>query len=431
MKIQSNNDAQNLDLLTGVHNRISFENILSKTFIEKSREDSQFALLIVDLDHFKIINDGFGHEVGDEVLKEASKRLMKCVSNHDVLGRVSGDEFGVILKDQESVSVIANKILDEFKTEFKIANHTIRVTVSIGVACYPQHGTTLKSLIQGVDFAVAHAKRLGRNNYQIYNEELSEKYKRDISLENELKFALERNELFILYQPVFNLQTKKIVGMEALLRWSHPELGLISPNIFIKIAEETGLIIQIGTWVLREVCKQGAEWLAKGYKDFSLAVNVSVRQILFDNFYDILMGILKETRMSPHHLELELTETTVIKYTSHLKETIHQIHELGVGISVDDFGTRYSSLTSLKHLPIKTLKIDKDFIKDVINNPKDYHIVRALIALGNSLNLNVIAEGIQNEEQVKFLIENGCQQGQGFYLSKPLDRDEMTKMLEQ
>lgn len=419
------------DLLTGVNSRLQFEKISKEIYLEKSRADSQFALMFIDLDHFKIINDGLGHEVGDEVLKESAKRLMKCISPEDVIARIGGDEFAIILnsiKDQENVVIVAQKIIDEFASVFKIGMNSIHLTASIGIACYPQHGTTLNLLKQSADFAISQAKKFGRNNFQFFSEELSEKYRKVISLENELKFALERNEFFIIYQPVFNLTTKKLVGMEALLRWNHPELGLISPNIFIQLAEETGLIIQIGSWVLNQVCQQGAKWRAQGY-DFIMAVNVSVRQIVFDHFYEILSKILKETHMPPSCLELELTETTVIKYTSQLKKTINQIHELGVGISVDDFGTRYSSLTSLRALPIKTLKIDKSFMKDVINDPKNNSIVKALIGLGNSLKLNVIAEGLQSEEQIEFLVTNGCQHGQGFYLSKPLDKDEMTKLL--
>ncbi|TAK75765.1 MAG: GGDEF domain-containing protein, partial [Gammaproteobacteria bacterium] len=308
--------------------------------------------------------------------------------------------------------------------------HNIRNGASVGIACYPASAKTQEDLILNADVAMYHAKASGRNNYQHFTDELNERYKKQLNLEHALKFALEKKELFLTYQPIYDLKTRNIIGIETLLCWDHPKFGLVSPNIFIPIAEETGLIIDIGNWILRTACHQASLWPLDKIKNFKFAINISSRQLLRENFVQQLITILNDTGMSPSLLEIELTETVMMTYTTgSFKEEIMKIHDLGINISIDDFGTGYSSLTRLKHLPVNTLKIEKSFIQEAVINPNSGIIVSCLIALGKNLGLNVIAEGIENEEQLKFLTAKGCPQGQGFYLSKPLSVDRMEKLL--
>jgi diguanylate cyclase (GGDEF)-like protein len=418
-----------IDTLTDVYNRFQFERTIKEKITEANRHDFKLAVLFVDIDHFKSVNDTFGHHIGDELLKEITNRLKECLHEEDFIARIGSDEFVVLLSlvnDSKNAGETAQKIICALSPIYELQGNNLRITASIGVACYPQNGKTVEAFIRNADIAMYHAKELGRNNFQYYTEDLNEKYRKQISLEHELKFALERNELYITYQPIYNLLSNKMVGMEALLRWNHPEYGIISPDIFIPIAEETGLILEIGAWVLKSVCEQGAKWFQYGHKNITLSVNLSLHQFLQTDFFESVTKILRETNMPPTQLELELTESTVITYTVHLKKTINKLHDMGIRISVDDFGTRYSSLTSLRYLPISTLKIDKEFVEDILTDPKNSIIVKSLVALGNSLNLNVIAEGVQSEEQLQFLILNGCFHGQGFFLKKPLNQEEMT-----
>ncbi len=420
------------DTLTGTYNRFQFEKSIKEKLAAADRHGLMLTVMFVDLDHFKSINDTFGHHIGDLLIKEVANRLKKCLRIDDFIARIGGDEFVLILIDKDTMRVsenVAKKILTELSKTFTLDGNTVRISTSIGIACYPHEGTTHDNIVQSADIAMYHAKELGRNNFQYFTAELNQKYRKQISLEHELKFALERNQLFVAYQPIFNLITKKIVGMEALLRWKHNEFGVISPNIFIPIAEETGVITQIGTWALDKICEQGAKWFAMGCQDFRLSVNLSMHQFLQENFIATLKNTLMKSKLPAKFLELELTETSLITYTDHLKNKIKEIHEMGVNISIDDFGTRYSSLSSLRSLPIATLKIDKDFLENIQNDLKNSIIVRSLIALGINLHLNVIAEGIENDEQIQFLILNGCFQGQGFFLSKPLTEDQMGTLL--
>lgn len=420
------------DTLTGTYNRFQFEKSIKEKLAAADRHQMMIAVMFIDLDHFKAVNDTFGHHIGDLLIKEAAARLKKCLRIDDFIARIGGDEFVVIVTDKSSKEVaenVAKKILIALSKTFKLEKNTIRISASIGVACYPTTGTTHDNIVQNADIAMYHAKELGRNNFQFYSAELNKRYRKQISLEHELKFALERNQFIITYQPIYNLLTKKIMGMEALLRWKHTEFGIISPNVFIPIAENTGIITEIGNWTLENVCKQGALWAAMGHENFRLAVNLSLHQFLQDNIINLITDILNKTHFPPHMLELELTETTLISYSSQLKNKMNALNELGLTISIDDFGTRYSSLTSLRSLPISTLKIDKDFLENIQTDLKNGIIVRALIALGTNLHINVIAEGIENEEQIQFLTLNGCFLGQGFYLSKPLSNEQMTKLL--
>lgn len=420
------------DPLTGVYNRLQFERHLREKLAEADRHNFKLALLFIDIDHFKTINDSLGHHVGDLLLKDVAKRISSCLREEDFLARIGGDEFTIVLSYVDTIydaGKTAQNIVNALAPIYSLENNSIRISVSIGIACYPELGTTHESFVQNADIAMYHAKDSGRNNFQYFTTELQEKYKQQVSLENDLKFALERKQLFVTYQPIYNLLSKKLVNVEALLRWQHPEFGVISPNIFIPLAEETGLIVEIGTWVLKEVCQQRMRWYNAGYKDFKIAVNLSLHQFLQENFFQVISDILLKTKLPPYLLELELTETTVIAYTNELKLTLKKLHDMGLGISIDDFGTRYSSLTSLRQLPVTTLKIDKAFLQDVSTDLKNSTIVKALIALGSNLNLDVIAEGIETDQQLQFLIVNGCFQGQGFLLSKALNEKDMTTYL--
>lgn len=421
------------DVLTELYNRFQFEKTVKEKLAESDRYQNGVTLMFIDLDHFKTINDSFGHHIGDLLLKEVASRLRKNFGLEDFIARLGGDEFVVLLSHTDNLKTaeeIAKKVNKSLAEIYQIGTHSVRISASIGVAFYPSPGITHESFVQNADIAMYHAKAMGRNNYQMYNADLNLKYKKQINIEHELKFALDRNQLNLTYQPIHHLLSKKVIGMEALARWNHPEFGAISPNIFIPIAEETGLILEIGSWVLNEACSKAAKWYHEGYKDLKFSVNLSLHQFLQDNFFEVVVDILNRHNLPPKVLELELTETTVITYTNYFKSTIKKLYEIGIGISIDDFGTRYSSLTSLKYLPITTLKIDKTFLKEVTTDPKNEIIVKSLIALGSSLNLTVIAEGVQSEEQEQFLILNGCMHGQGYLLSKALTHEEMSKYLE-
>lgn len=422
------------DSLTGVYNRYQFDRTLKEVAAAADRFHYTSALLFVDLDNFKNVNDSFGHHIGDLLLMGVAKRLKLCIRANDFLARIGGDEFAIIVNEIENRDMaghIAKKIIESVSMSYDLENHSVRIGASIGIAYYPHPGTTTANLVQNADIAMYHAKSLGRNNYQYYSAELYDRYRKKISLEHALKFALERKELSLAYQPIFELTNKKIVGIETLLCWEHPTLGTISPNIFVPIAEETGLMSSIGNWVFNTACRQAEKWDLKKLKNFKFAINLSSRQLLHDEFFPFIINTLNNTGLPPEILELELTESTVMSYTSGpFVSTIKKLHELGPSIAIDDFGTGYSSLTRLKHLPIKTLKIDQSFVQDVIDNKDGSIIVCCLIALGKNLGLNVIAEGIETEKQYEFLIKNNCPQGQGYFLSKPLTTDQMTVLLE-
>lgn len=423
------------DALTGIYNRFYFDRALREKLGIADRYHRSLALLFLDIDNFKLVNDSFGHSVGDLLLKEFARRLQSCLRLDDFIARIGGDEFAVILMEIESLEyagIVAQKMLDAMVPDFYLDGNNIRIGASIGIACYPYHSTTHGSLLKNADVAMYHAKELGRNNYQYFSEKLNEQYKQHINLEYSLKFALERNELSLTYQPIFNLKTHEVIGLETLLDWNHPKLGRISPDIFIPIAEETGLIAFIGNWVLRNACKQAKLWSLKNRKNFKLAVNLSSQQLLQDKFYQLVLNILDFYELPPHLLELELTETIVMSYKADLiKDVLIKLSELGISIAIDDFGTGYSSLTRLKTLAINTLKIDKTFVQDAITDPNTAIIVNCLITLGKNLNLNVVAEGIETEEQHKFLIENGCLYGQGYLLSRALSVEMAGKLLKE
>lgn len=421
------------DALTGIYNRLQFDKALQEKISYVNRYKKILALLFIDLDNFKIINDTLGHFMGDLLLKEVAKRLQSCLRLDDFIARIGGDEFAIILtdiKDTQIVNDIAQKIINTLSPAYNLIGNEIHVSCSIGIACYPTPETNAKNLVKNADIAMYHAKELGRNNFQYFTDELNASHKRQIYLETALKVALENNELFITYQPIYDLKTRKIVRVEALTCWHHPKLGIISPEIFIPLAEEIGLIDLIGTWIIRRVCEQCSRWSLMGYKDCKISINISPRQLLQKNLPQIISDILRDTYVSPQFLELELTESSTLIYSKLSEDILKAVRDMGLQIALDDFGTGYSSLTHLKQLPISAIKIDKSFIQEVNTDNNNAMIVKSMIALGNNLHFDVIAEGIETEEQLQFLITNDCPQGQGYYFTRPLNSEAMTALLE-
>lgn len=420
------------DILTGLNNRFQFGRLLKAQIGAANRHHHSVALLFIDLDHFKTINDKYGHGIGDLLLREVAQRIETCTRVDDFVARIGGDEFVMILSHVENnadVGVVAQKIIDIIAKEFTINDLKIKITASVGVTLYPDEAKDEAILIQNADIAMYSAKESGRNNFQFFTEQLNERYRHHLGLEHELKYAVDRKELSVVYQPIFDVLKKRVVGVEALLRWEHPDFGSIPPDVFVPIAEETGLINEIGYWVLNVVCGHAKKWVEKYSNDFVFSINVSIHQINSDSFVKRLSETISQEMIHPSNMEIELTESTMITYTKPLKDTMRHLSSMGIGISIDDFGTRYSTLTSLRHLPITTLKIDRDFVKNVDRDKKNSVIVKSLIALGENLDLKVIAEGIQSEEQLQFLMINGCRYCQGDYLMKPLSCDELNTYL--
>lgn len=402
------------DPLTGLKNRSRFTQDLAGLMSIAKQKRELLALLLIDLDRFKNVNDNLGHHTGDILLKEASARLRTTVDQSKIY-RLGGDEFVIILPDtnQEKSRVIAEHILEKFSHPFFISNHEVTVTASIGISLSSENGRNSVSLLKNADTAMYLAKYKGKNNYQFYTLELNKVMTRKMSIETELGKSISNHQFKVFYQPQYNLDNGKIIGMEALLRWEHPLLGSISPAEFIPIAEETGQIIPIGEWVLKKACCQLKNWK----ECFSVSVNVSARQLQHKGFVDTVKKVLKETEIDPQLLELEITET-ILQNKEESAKVLHELRELGVKTALDDFGTGYSSLSILKDLPIQAIKIDKSFIND-LSNQTNLSMLKTIINIGINLNLKVIAEGIENQDQIHILRKNHCQIGQGYYLARP------------
>lgn len=421
------------DPLTGINNRLQFERSIKDILYAADRYNRMVALLFIDLDNFKGINDTFGHQAGDQLLMEVAKRLKSKIRASDFVARLGGDEFAIVLTqidEVEDAGNVANNIIEALASDYHINNRNIRNGASIGIACYPTPGTNKENFISNADIAMYHAKSLGRNNYQYFTSQIDEQYKQHLSIEHALKFAIERKEFYLTYQPIFNLKSQEIVGFETLVCWEHPKYGKVSPEIFIPIAEESGLINDIGNWILESTCAEFNDTI-KNQESLYLTINVSSMQIPSENFVQNIRDLLDKANISYKRIELELTESAMMDYKEGIfKDTINKLDELGINISIDDFGTGYSSLIRLKQLPIKTLKIEKAFIQDALQSENGAIIVNCLIALGKNLKLNVIAEGIETKEQLEFLINNGCPQGQGYFLCKPVRAKSIEELLE-
>lgn len=419
------------DLLTGLPNRMKFQETLEQKISLAQQNNEVFTIMFLDLDRFKIINDTQGHSVGDELLKSVGQRLIQSVGPHDMVSRFGGDEFAVLLahKDADEARACAERILEELGKNFEMGNGVeVFISPSIGISMYPQDGTDSETLIKHADTAMYHAKSQGKNNYQFFDQQFIERMNERVVLETYLRNALEEGHMLLNYQPQIDTHSNKIIGVEALIRWNHPKLGLIMPNDFISIAEDTGLIIPIGEWVMRTACKQNKAWQEAGYEPMTMAVNVSIRQFMSRGFPVIVKRILDETKLEPQYLELEITEsmTTDVHYT---EQILNELQEIGVKVSIDDFGSGYSSLSYLSKLPINKLKIDRAFLNDL--NSKNKAVVKAMIALANNLELDVIAEGVETDAHIDFLEEQNCHLVQGFRYYEPLSSKEIERYLKE
>lgn len=421
------------DALTGLPNRRKFERELLATLQDAHKRDTTVSVLFLDLDRFKKINDRLGHDVGDLLLIEVANRLQSCLRPKDVVARQGGDEFTIFLPDtfsKQGTSLIANRLLQELNKPIFIKEYELTITPSIGIAFYPFDGTNATELMKHADIAMYRAKAAGKNKFIFFSKEMSIVEHETHFLESELIKALEHNEFYLQYQPQVNTKSKEIIGFEALVRWKHPKLGVVSPTQFIPIAEETGFIIRLGEWVLRTACKQAKEWHQNGFSHLKVGVNLSPAQFNHDDLIPTISQILKETQLPPEALDLEITESIAINKEQTVIEKLKQMHQLGVKISIDDFGTGYSSLSYLTKYPIHTLKIAREFIKEIENNPLEEAITSSIITLAKNLQLTVIAEGVETTEQWSFLGDKQCDQIQGFLISKPVYAEEVWGLLQ-
>ncbi|MES2075633.1 MAG: EAL domain-containing protein [Pseudomonadota bacterium] len=410
------------DPLTALPNRLLFHDRLQHALQRAVRDDEQLALLFIDLDRFKNVNDTLGHHIGDELLKQVAKALSDKLREGDTLARLGGDEFIVLLEDVEGqykASMVAEKLVAMFEQPFMVAGHELFVTCSVGISLFPADAADLNMLIRNADVAMYQAKARGRNGYSFYAPSMTGEGVERLRLETFLRRSIEKDEVFLNYQPQVEIDTGRLIGVEALVRWNHPELGPVPPVRFIPLAEDTGFINQLGKWVLFEACRQMVRWQADGLYVPKIAVNLSAKQFERGSIVNMVSAILRETGLEPERLQLEVTES-VIMNTGDALVFINDLHSIGVGLAIDDFGTGYSSLAYLKQLPVQTLKIDRSFIKDISTDPNDEAIAIAIIQLGKSMNLSVIAEGVETEEQAAFLLRHGCYLAQGYYYSRPV-----------
>ena len=410
------------DSLTGLPNRSFFSQLLSHGIAEAKRYERRLALLFLDLDRFKIINDTLGHDAGDELLKEVARRLTEALRETDTVARLGGDEFVVLLpemNDEKQLSEVARKILSAVGKPFHLAGQDLRVTVSIGISVFPLDGEDEQTLLKNADIAMYHAKEGGKNNFCFYSDELSADSLERLALESSLRLAVDRGEFVLHYQEKHDLRSGEITGAEALLRWQHPTLGLIQPLQFLPLAEETGLIIPIGKWVIEAACKQANRWLEEGLAPRCISVNLTERQFTDTHLLDDIASILQTTAINPAQLELEITESLLLSNFDRALETLSKIKELGVRIAIDNFGTSYTSLSTLDKFHFDTLKIDGSVIRDIANQPSDKQLTEAIISVGRTMAMTIVAEGVETQEQAEFLLASSCDQVQGFYYDKP------------
>ncbi|CCQ98633.1 putative Diguanylate cyclase [[Clostridium] ultunense Esp] len=419
------------DPLTQFPNRFLFLERLNHEISFTKEKKGHIALILFDIDRFKYINDTLGHTFGDQVLQEAGKRINEAVNGDHLVARLGGDEFALFLTGiEESVKLtqLIERIREHFSQPFLLRGQEYYFTVSIGVSLYPEDGTDAETLLKNADTALFRAKEQGRNTYQFYTSSMYTEAFQRLVLENHLRRALENGEFTLFYQPLVDVSTGRITGVEALIRWQHPELGIISPGEFIPVAEENGLIIPIGDWVLTTACKKANEWIHAGFPPLRLNVNLSARQFQQPDFIDRIWGILKETGLPPQYLVIELTESIIMQNAEVNASRLQKLKEMGVMIAIDDFGTGYSSLSYLRRLPIDTLKIDRSFVWEISNSSDDRVIASAVISLAKSLQLKVVAEGVETTEQAEFLQKNGCYEMQGYLFSRPLPDQKMEEM---
>jgi len=411
------------DKLTGLANRELFRDRLHQAMSRAERAGKLVALLFLDLDRFKSVNDTLGHLAGDELLVEVATRLKTCVRKSDTIARLGGDEFTVILEGIDApvdAEIVCRKIIKSLEAPLLLHNHEIYVTTSIGVTFFPTDDIDLNGLLRNADAAMYRAKEEGRNKFHLFTADLSARAVKRLGIESALRHAVERQEFHLCYQPKISVHTGEILGAEALLRWENPQHGLVSPVDFIPVAEETGLIVPIGEWVLRRACADIRKWHAAGFDHVSVAVNLSARQFRHGELINTVRRALQDSGIAPHHLELEITESLLMDDTEASQIALNELKALGTSIYLDDFGTGYSSLAYLKKFPIDGLKIDRSFIRDLPGDPDDEAITQAILALSQALRLHVVAEGVENDAQLDFLRRQGCEVVQGFLFSRPL-----------
>jgi diguanylate cyclase (GGDEF)-like protein/PAS domain S-box-containing protein len=420
------------DALTGLPNRTLLQDRLAKALASARRRKDKVAFLFLDLDRFKDINDSLGHSVGDLLLQEVAERLRKFAREQDTVARLGGDEFLITLtqvKDLTDAAVAAERFINAMTAAFVVQGHSLNIGCSIGISIFPEHGADGETLIKNADAAMYSAKDIGRNNFQFFTADMNAQAVERLTLESSLRLALKKKELFLVYQPQMNIATGRITGLEALLRWQHPELGLVPPDRFIRIAENSGLIVPIGEWVLRTACSQARKWQDEGIPAVSVAVNVSAIQFRQEAFCGLVRKVLQETGLPPQYLELELTESLLLANAQLMLSVVKELRDMGVTLAIDDFGTGYSNFSYLRRYRISKLKIDRSFIRDVAVKPDDAAIATAIISMAKSLNLKVIAEGVEDEVQMSFLRAHQCDEIQGYYFSKPLTVDKVADKL--
>mgnify|MGYP001809656957 CR=1 FL=1 len=419
------------DSLTGLPNRDIFVDRIERAVLQVNRTGGSVALLMMGLDRFSLVNDALGHRAGDQLLTEVARRLRRCIRETDTAVRLDGDKFALVMTiaSMDDSVIVAEKVLAAVKEPFAIDGQEVVVTFSIGIALCPQDADGAEGLIKQGENALHHAKVSGRNKYQFFSKDMNNKARSRLDLEARMRRALANDEFVMFYQPKVSAENNRIVGAEALIRWIDPDKGMINPGEFIPVAEETGLIEQIGTWVLRRSCQQVCQWQAEGLVPVKVSVNVSARQFRSRALLDVVTGVLAETGLDPKWLELEITESMLMNDVEVAVTKMNALRDLGLGLSIDDFGTGYSSLSYLGRFPITTLKIDRAFIADVDQNPKTAEIARAIIGLSRGLNLEVVAEGCEIAAHIQFLKDNGCDTVQGFFYSRPVPADQFRTML--
>ena len=432
MTLQMTHSAQH-DFLTGLPNRMLLNDRVGQVIVSASRNMKKVAVLFLDLDGFKHINDSLGHPIGDQLLQSIAKRLVNCVRGSDTVSRQGGDEFVVLLSEvahSEDPAITARRMLQAVKGTHSIGQHDLHVTTSIGLSVYPDDGLDAETLIKNADTAMYQAKENGRQSYQFFKPAMNVRAVERQSIEESLRRALDRQEFVVHYQPKINLGTGGITGAEALIRWIHPNRGLIPPAQFIPVAEDCGLILPIGKWVLREACKQARSWVDAGLPLATVAVNISAMEFRNENFLESVFEILKDTDLDPSSLELELTESVLMKRVESAASILQTLRARGVHLAVDDFGTGYSSLSYLRKFPIDALKIDQSFVHQIATTPDETTIVTAVISMGRSLKLRVVAEGVETREQLDFLQAQQCEEAQGYYFSPPVPPQQFAKLLQ-
>jgi diguanylate cyclase (GGDEF)-like protein len=433
------------DGLTGLANRMLFLDRLNQEISKAKRYKQHFALLFLDLDQFKRINDLYGHHVGDLLLKNISETLQKCLRNSDTASRISkdesetiiarfgGDEFIILLPDihdAENTAKVANRILHQIPATYNLDGHEVSITTSIGISMFPADGEQPDLLLRYADSAMYHAKDTGRNNYQFYKESLNAAVSERFNIEKDLRKALERDEFLLYYQPQLNLATRKIVGAEALIRWIHPQKGMIPPDKFIPIAEESGIIIDINKWVIHTACKQNKKWEKLGFPPVRIAVNLSGYQLATQDIIETIKDALQSYNLDPSNLEVEITENILMQEEAESVNILNQMKDLKLRIALDDFGTGYSSLSYLTSFPVDVIKIDRSFVMGCTEQKNNLIIIRAIIAMGHSLGMKIVAEGIETEEQLKLMTEYGVDEAQGYYFKPPVSPEDFVKLLE-